>query len=427
MSLRRFVAGLLLTVVLLGTAAGENEVGPTWSQWRGPTRDGHVGKAPAWPDKLNKESLKLLWRVDLGPSYSGPVVGADRVFVTETVGGKEEVVKALDRKTGKELWKASWKAQLSVPAYAKANGEWIRSTPAYDGTSVFVNGMRDVLVCLDAATGKESWRADFPTLYKTPQPIFGQVSSPLVDGDAVYTQALAGVFCLDKKTGKVRWRAALDNPREFGAATASPIIGTVAGKRQLIVLQRKVLAGLDLSTGAVQWRHDVPVFRNTSTLTPLLLDGDGVFTSVYGSRSLRFDVTARDNKQTAKLGWENKLNGYMSSPVLVGKHIYLHLENQRVACLDSRTGKQAWLTPKPFGKYWSMVVNGNRILALDQDGTLYLLEANPTRFELIDKHRVSETESWAHLAVVGDRLYIRELEAMAVYQWRQPAPAGKDK
>ena len=225
----------------------------------------------------------------------------------------------------------------------------------------------------------------------------------------------------------MRWRAALDNPREFGAATASPIISTVAGKRQLIVLQRKVLAGLDLSSGAVVWRHDIPAYRNTSTLTPLLLDGDGVFTSVFSGRSFRFDVTARENKQSAKIGWENKLNANMSSPVLVGKHIYVHLENQRVACLDARTGKQAWLTPKTFGKYWSMVVNGNRILALDQDGTLFLLEANPTRFELIDKHRISETECWAHLAVVGDLLYIRELEALAVYQWRQPAPVGKDK
>ena len=427
MSHRRFAVGILLSAILFGSATAEPEVGPTWTQWRGPTRDGQLGKVPDWPSKLGKESLKLLWRVELGPSYSGPVVASDRVFVTETVGGKEEVVKALDGKTGKELWKASWKGHLTVPAYAKVNGEWIRSTPAYDGTSVFVNGMCDVLVCLDAATGKESWRADFPALYKTPQPVFGQASSPMVDGDAVYTQALAGVFCLEKKTGKVRWRAAIDNPRAFGAATASPIIGTVAGKRQLIVLHRKVLAGIDLSDGAVLWRHDIPAYNNTSTLTPLLLDDKSVFTSVYSGRSFRFDVAARESKQSAKIGWENKLNGNMSTPVLVGKHIYMHLENQRIACLDSRTGKQAWLTPKTFGKYWSMVVNGNRILALDQDGTLYLLEANPTRFELLDKHRISEAETWAHLAVVGDLLYIRELEALAVYRWRQPAAAGKDK
>ena len=49
MSLRRFVAGFLLTVVLLGTATGENEVGPTWPQWRGPTRENGTSR----PAKLD--------------------------------------------------------------------------------------------------------------------------------------------------------------------------------------------------------------------------------------------------------------------------------------------------------------------------------------------------------------------------------------
>jgi len=30
--------------------------------------------------------------------------------------------------------------------------------PAYDGDSLYVAGMRDVLVCLDAKTGKQRWR-----------------------------------------------------------------------------------------------------------------------------------------------------------------------------------------------------------------------------------------------------------------------------
>ena len=45
-----------------------------------------------WSDRLNGENLKRLWRVPLGPSYSGPIVFGDLVYTTETVDKKSEVV-----------------------------------------------------------------------------------------------------------------------------------------------------------------------------------------------------------------------------------------------------------------------------------------------------------------------------------------------
>ena len=124
-----------------------------WSQWRGPNRDGTVQDL-GWPEKLDESVLKEQWSVKLQPSYSGPIVVGDRVFTTETVDRKYEQVTALDRATGKQLWTAKWEGAMSVPFFAKANGDWIRSTPAYDDGRLFVAGMLDVLVCLDAETGK---------------------------------------------------------------------------------------------------------------------------------------------------------------------------------------------------------------------------------------------------------------------------------
>ena len=126
-----------------------------WNQWRGPNRDGQVS-GPAWPERLTDNYLEQRWRVTLGPSYSGPVVSAEAVFVTETKDKSTEVVRALSRATGKELWKVEWPGALSVPFFAKSRGDWMRATPAYDGKSLFVAGMRDVLVSLEAKTGKEN-------------------------------------------------------------------------------------------------------------------------------------------------------------------------------------------------------------------------------------------------------------------------------
>ncbi len=106
----------------------------------------------------------------------------------------------------------------------------------------------------------------------------------------------------------------------------------------------------------------------------------------------------------------------MSTPVVINGHAYLHLRNQRFTCIDLATGESKWTT-KPYGKYWSMVANGDRILALDQRGEILLIHATPEKFELVDSRKLTDDETWAHLAVAGDEVFVRELNAMTVYRW----------
>lgn len=55
---------------------------------------------------------------------------------------KFEVVTAFARKTGKELWRVQWQGAMTVPFFAKPNGDWIRAMPACDGESRFIAVMR---------------------------------------------------------------------------------------------------------------------------------------------------------------------------------------------------------------------------------------------------------------------------------------------
>ena len=386
-----------------------------WPQWRGPFRNGHVA-GPTWPASLQKDCLKLLWRVPLGPSYSGPIVGVDRVFITETVDKTFEIARALHRTTGKELWRAKWEGAVTVPSYARGNGEWIRATPALDGDCLYVAGMRDVLLCLDASTGKERWRVDFVARYQTPVPPFGFVCSPLVDGDSLFVQAAAALVKLDKRTGKVLWRILPYKSTPNGTAVSSPVLTTIAGKRQLIVQHPKTLAGIDPDTGDVLWKADVPAFRNMNIMTPVIYK-DSVLASAFGGRTFLFAISRKDDRFVVQTAWTSKNQGYMSTPLVVGDHAYMHLRNDRVTCLDLRSGKDAWTSSKRFGRYWSMVGQKDRILALDQDGTLYLLRADPKKFEILDSRHISDDETWAHLAVAGENLFVRELYGLAAYHW----------
>ncbi len=405
--------GLLLS---LAPALGVAQEPTTWPQWRGPTRDGKINSEHTWPDSLQGDALKKLWRVDLGPSYSGPIVAPDRVFVTETLKKATETVRALDRQTGKQLWVREWPGAMSVPFFAKSNGDWIRSTPAYDGSSLYVAGMRDVLVCLDATTGSERWRVDFVKEFSTPNPDFGFVCSPLVVGDAVYVQAGASFVKLDKKSGQVKWRTLHDAGGMYGSAFSSPVWVNLHGHDQLLVQTRTKLAAVDPATGKVNWSQEVPAMRGMNILPPSLVGGS-IFTSSHSGGTFLFAID-KGNMNVREV-WKQKFDGYMSSPIIIDGYAYLHLKNQRFCCVDLRTGQAVWTTSKPFGKYWSMVAQRDKILALDERGDLLLIRANPAKFDMLDTRKVADAESWAHLAVCGDEVFVRDLNGLTVFRWKR--------
>ena len=408
---------ILVTVAALFVCSLVHAIEPSgvWNQWRGPMRDSQLLGA-TWPDAL-QDRLDLVWEKPLSPSYSGPVVSDGLVFTTETVGKKNERVTAFDLNTGQEAWRAEWPGSMAVPFFAAANGDWIRSTPACTQAHLVVMGMRDVLVCLNPQTGGEIWRVDFPEKMKTPMPSFGAVCSPLIDGDAVYVQTGGAVVKLNLSDGSLIWKS-LENSSGMmsSGAFSSPVIATIADKRQLVVQTRQELCGVDLDSGRVFWKQPIQAFRGMNILTPLVF-GDRVFTAAHSGQSQLFQISrsAEDAWGVNEL-WSQKLQGYMSSPVLIGDSIYLHMKNQRVSALAVSDGAVRW-TSSPFGKYWSMVSNGKQILALDNSGELMLINSSEDSLEIQGTAKVAN-DSWAHLAVVGDLLIVRDLKALKIYRWK---------
>lgn len=405
------LAGLMASVALSGAPAERS----TWPQWRGPERNGTV-PGPTWPVKL-QGGVTSKWSMPLAPSYSGPIVSADLVYVTETKDRTTEVVRALDRATGAQRWAVEWPGAVSVPFYAKSRGDWIRATPALANGTLYVAGMRDVLVALDAATGTERWRVDFVERFKAAVPEFGFISSPLVDRGGIYVQAANSVVKLDVRTGAVVWRTLEGGATVFeSGAFSSPIVATLAGVRQLVVQTRETLNGVELETGRVLWSQPVPSFRGMNILTPVVV-GDAVFTSSYQNGSWLYRVSREGAAWTVTQAWAMNAQGYMSTPVVIDGYAYLHLANQRLACIDLRTGQRMWTTT-PFGKYWSLVAQGDRLLALDETGHLRLIRATPSAFELLDETVVGEGEAWAHLAVADGELFVRDGTGISAYRWR---------
>lgn len=405
----------LLLILCLSSHAWASTETLSWPQWRGPTRDGMINVGSPWPKQISKKKMPSAWRKEIAKGYSGPVTSDTLVFTVETK-GKQEFVRAFDRVNGDQKWEAKWTGSMSVPFFAWKNGSWVRSTPIYDGKNIYVGGMRDFLVCLDAESGEIKWTVDFMNRYKAPLPAFGFVCSPIIIGEHLYVQAGAGFVKLEKETGKSVWRVLIHKDEKYGSAFSSPTFTTMGGVEQLIVQTRTDLTGVSPQDGKVLWKKPVKAYRGMNILTPTFF-GDSVMTSSYGGKSLLFNLSKKGEGFSIDQEWENKQEGYMSSPIVIDGYCYLHLRKQRMTCIDMKSGETKWISSESFGKYMSMVTNGKEILALDEDGTLYLIEANPEKLVIKESRTISESPSWGYLAVSGNQLFVRELEAIACYQW----------
>lgn len=410
-----------ISLVLLFAGLLLPEAKADWNQWRGADRTGEVKSETAWPVVLGEGHLSKLWGAELDEGYASPVSDGERIYTVATQDEAREVAKAFDLKTGALVWEKSWEGAMKVPFFAKKNGSWVRSTPTLHEGALYVGGMRDVLVKFDAKTGDELWRIDFTKRDGTEAPSFGQVCSPLIDGDAIYVQAGLAVAKLNTATGETLWRSMVDERAMFGSAFSSPIIATIAGKRQLLVQARLALAGLDLETGKELWTTPVKAFRGMNILTPTVIGDDQVFTASYGGGAFLFSLEKKDDGSfVVKQDWNNeKAEGYMGSPVVVGDHVYLHGRDKKFHCLALSTGEFVWSSDEAFGEYWSMIYRDDQILALDQKGELILFQANPDAFIVVDRRTVSEKDpTWAHLGMDGDKLLVRSLKGVAVWEWK---------
>ena len=380
-----------------------------WNQWRGPQRNGK------WQGHLPKSlsGLKLAWKKTLQPSYSGPVSDGELVFTTATVDETFERVVAFELSTGEVRWTAQWEGAIKVPGYASANGSWIKSTPAVAGNALVVLGMRDEVVCLDPSTGEKRWQVDLAERFGARRPPFGGVCSPLIDDEAVYVMGGGATVKLSLADGRTIWRTLADEGEEDDALS-SPIIATLAGTRQLVVQTRTRLCGVGLNDGSLLWSEPIQAYRNMNILTPLVM-GNRVFTSARSGRSQCFEIGRDDGQWRVSEVWNQKVQGYMSSPVSDKRTIFLHSNNQRLNALDAQSGEILW-TGRPLGKYQSLVSNDDVILALNSRGELRAIETNRDRLNIIDRVQVAN-DSWAYIGVFDGGLLVRDLKSLKVYRY----------
>jgi outer membrane protein assembly factor BamB len=388
-----------------------------WPQWRGPSRDGIVpaSNVPAsWPDKPT-----LKWKQPAGEGYSSPVVAGGRVFVHSRQ-DPEEVVTAFDLASGKQVWRASYPAAFTKNKYATQMARGPFSTPLVAAGHLYTLGVTAVLSAFDTSTGALKWRKDYSKEIDTSKLFTGTAMSPLLTDGAKGLLIVhvgddgGGAFrAYDPATGVEKWSLP-----GHGPGYASPVIlGSASGPRQLVTMTDKAVVSIDVANGKLLWSLPFPDEFNENIVTPVMA-GDVLVISGTRKGTLGYRLESAAGQSTPKQIWHNTdLPMYMSSPVADGPMLF-GFSNRRkgqLFCLDARTGTTKWTTEGRAGTNASLLSAGANLVVLNTDGEMIILRRNPEKYEELRRYKLASSPTWAHPALLGDAVVVRDAESLSVW------------
>jgi len=380
---------------------------PTFPQFLGPTRDATL-PGPRLARDWAKHPPQRLWRQPLGQAWSGFAILGE-IAVTQEQRGAEERVVAYELRTGRPLWSHADPARYDTVIA----GVGPRATPATFGSRVYTMGATGILNALDLASGKRLWSRDVVKETGASLPDWGRSCSPLVvDGRVV---VIAGgsngrrLVAYDAAIGDPAWAAG-----DGGASYSSPTLVTLAGRRQLVVLNAASLSGHDPATGAVLWEHPFPR-EQPNVAMPLLLDPDLLLVSAgYGVGSKAYRVSEAGGVLRASLEWESlRLKSKFANLVVHEGFVY-GLDDGVLTCLDPARGERRWKSGR-HGHGQLLLVAG-LLLVQTEEGELVLTEPSPDAYRELARFPVLDGKTWNPPALAGSLLVVRNDREAAAYE-----------
>ncbi|WP_282342570.1 outer membrane protein assembly factor BamB [Pseudomonas sp. PS02288] len=305
-----------------------------------------------------------------------PAVDGDSIFAA----GADGDVMALDRETGKVLWKKDLEAPVS-------GGVGVGSGMVLLGT------LKGEVIALDAASGEEKWRARVTSEV---------LSAPATNGDIVVVQTQDDrLIGLEASTGTQRW--IYEN---------SPAVLTLRGTGAPVVTNNLAIAGLstgkviavDTQRGLPVWEQRIAVPQGRSELDRvvdidggLLLSGNTLYVVTYQGRLAGLDL------QTGRVLWQRDASSYVGVAEGFGS-VYVSQASGTVEGIDERSTSALWSNDSLARRELSApAVFSSYVAVGDIEGYLHLLSQVDGRF--VARERIDSDGLRVRPLVVGDTLY----------------------
>jgi outer membrane protein assembly factor BamB len=408
-----------------------------WPQWGGSNRDFHVGDpglASEWP----ASGPPVIWQRPLGLGHSGIVVVGDRVYtmyrpiapeLPEGEFAAEEVIVALSASDGSLVWEYRYPSLPQNFGF----GAGPHSTPLFVDGRLFAVSSDKKLFALDATSGELLWSHDLIGEYDAPANLIepavkaGYAPSPLAwQGTVIVPVGGDGqaVMAFDQQTGDPAWKSG-----SFRLAHASPRVIDVSSEiftaegveietePHLVVTGGQTINGLDPETGALLWSHEHPTAGDMNNSTPLWYPEKNllVVSSAYegGTRALEIGLGVRDTVFVEQRWAHRRMQVMFGNLVRFGNVLAGSSGDFGPAFLMAvrvEDGDILWLE-RGFGRA-SLVRVGEKLLILDEDGTLALAEPTVERLGVVARAELGSGVTWTVPTVVGSTVYLRDRETI---------------
>ncbi|HOW69816.1 MAG TPA: PQQ-binding-like beta-propeller repeat protein [Phycisphaerae bacterium] len=372
----------------------------------------------AWA--LSEKDGKELWVTRLGPAVGQrmpqgkegpgctPTVDGERLYV-ESMGGD---VACLQVQDGKVIWRCS----LTGDFGGRAPTWSYRESPLVDGDKVICTpgSQEAILVALDKLTGKVVWKSQIsgPSGAAPGGPGSGPAGPGERGGGPGRPGRGRGGF-----GGAGGSEAAYASPiaidfegqRQYVQFTAKTLIGVAAS-------DGKFLWRYDRPANRMSINCSTPLYQDG-----LVFAASAYGT---GGGLVKLSKDANGTIKAEEVYFTNKMQNHHGGMVVVDGCLYGANggnEGGNLICLDFKTGDVMWdgrqvaqsQTPKG-----SILLADGRLYYRHEKGTMTLIEPNPKeyvergRFEQPDR---TKAPAWTHPVVANGRLYLRDQDMLFVY------------
>jgi outer membrane protein assembly factor BamB len=350
-----------------------------------------------------------LWQRPLGDGLSGVVTDGPTLY-TMYRDGANDVVVALDAESGKTKWEARYEAPFNETCSFRL-GAVPRSAPLVVDDRLITVSAGGQMNSFDRPTGKHQWKVDLLAGQANASRACGYSASPVAFGDLLITTAGGpgrGVVAVKTATGETVWRS-----QDFQNGYSSPVIVDVDGRKEVIVFTYGEIAGLNPRTGALDWMLPHPADQGVNVATPLWGPDNLLFvSSAYngGSRVLRLKRTG-DSVEPEEV-WANKrVRIHFGNAVRLGRYVFTSNGDfgaAPFAAVDVTTGDMLW---RDRGVSRSTVIAaGDKLIILSEDGQLVLATPGEQGLTVHARAAVLKETAWTVPTLSGTKLYLRDRE-----------------
>jgi len=352
-----------------------------WTKWRGPHANG-ISDETGWNPKALQGTSKILWTTNVGKGHSSLVVQGDRLYTmgfqsvisnADTV--DEDMVLCLETQTGKEIWRFTYQSEMMRWAGPGA-------TPVLDGNNIYTLNRQGKVFCLNVMDGSVIWKRDIVIdSLAIPQSYGGFCSSPLVVENILLLNAGKRGLALDKMTGQLIWKSEL-----AAGSHATPVLFSYHGKQLAAINGDSTHYAVDIETGEVVW--SLP-WRTYTDPIPI---GDRILLICRD----RFCIV-KPAKNTPEIIWDCqtiKARSFLNFVVMDG-FVYGFCRVKRtqpLQCIDLSSGDVTW--SQDLGDWGALIGGDNKLIILDGDGDLIILEATSESYNVLSECKVFPLKHW---------------------------------